>query len=120
MPRTAVATHCDAKGTTSVRTLESMYWFGTRLLMDETASPRGSFHVDQWEPYERMDHVGLDALPPAETAIQAMLNWNGDHDGPIFGTTRLLIVPGYPFKMYVPSSQSLSRATEGRLRSCRY
>lgn len=90
---------CDAKGTTSVRTLESMYWFGTRLLVEEKAPPSDMLHVDQWEPYERMDQLGLEALPPAEAAMQEVFNWHANSDGPIFGTTRLLIVPEYSFKV---------------------
>lgn len=84
-----------SQGTTSVRTLESLYWFGTRLLCGE----RAEFDVDQWEPYERLDQMGERDLPSPTEALEAMLKWSGLVDGPIFGKTRLLIVPGYPFKM---------------------
>lgn len=78
-----------------------MYWFGVRLLMEEGVEEGSVFHVGQWEPYERMDRLGVDALPPASEAIGALLDWHGGRDAPMFGTTRLLIVPQYPFKMCV-------------------
>lgn len=87
------------KGTTSVRTLESMYWFGARLLSEMNVPEREEFYVGQWDPYERLDDAG--ELPSAAEAINAMIGWNGDREGPLFGRTKLLIVPGYPFKMYV-------------------
>lgn len=54
--------------------------------------------VDQWEPYERLDQFGPDSLPSAVEALDAVGSWceNEDH---VYGRTRLLIVPGYPFKM---------------------
>lgn len=97
------------KGTTSVRALESMYWFGVRLLVEEGAGARGTIHVGQWEPYERMDELGEDALPTPHQAIQAVLQWHRGRDAPMFGTTQLLVVPEYPFKMYVCEVRAAAR-----------
>lgn len=93
------------KGTTSVRTLESMYWFGVRLLSEINVPEHKELFVGQWEPYERLDEAGGQELPSAAEAIYAMIDWNGDRAGPLFGRTQLLIVPGYPFKMYVVTSR---------------
>ncbi len=40
-----------AVGTTSVRTLESLYWMGLKLLRDPSLS-ESQLHVSQWEPYD--------------------------------------------------------------------
>lgn len=106
------------KGTTSIRTIESLYWFGVRLLT--SASDGNSVRygkaagvssaatadddllfVDQWEPYAQMDRFddnGLQ-LPSAEDALGAVLDWCGGEDGVVHGGTNLLIVPGYPFRL---------------------
>lgn len=39
-----------AVGTTSVRTLESLYWMGVQLLNNRI--PTDDFYVEQWESYE--------------------------------------------------------------------
>ncbi|CDF39059.1 unnamed protein product [Chondrus crispus] len=76
-----------AMWTTSVRALESMYWFSVRLLVEEGVGARATIHVGQWEPYERMDELGKDALPTPHQAMQAVLQWHREMDVPIFGTT---------------------------------
>lgn len=90
-----------SKGTTSVRTLESLYWFGVRLLCEETKRKNNFFFVAQWEPYERLDELGENNLPTAAEALRAILKWNSEQGGNLRGQTRLLIVPGYQFQMYV-------------------
>lgn len=78
-----------AVGTTSMRTLESLYWFGVKLLQD----PESEFVIGQSDPY---------ALPAAEPqqAMKAILEYmdrNGlDH---LVGETSIFIKPGYDFKV---------------------
>lgn len=60
----------------------------------------------QWEPYQRLDELGESNLPTAEEALRAVLKWNNGQGGIIRGLTRLLIVPGYPFQMYVNTSRA--------------
>ena len=81
-----------AVGTTSVRTLESIYWFGTQLLH---SSELTAMHVGQWEPYE-----GTDSLPTAREAYAAVLKWM-EHRGTdrLEGETQLLIGPGYRYQI---------------------
>lgn len=84
-----------------MRTLESLYWFGARLLTEASSSQMERFDIQQWAPYELLDEKGDKGLPEPADAIRAVLAWSNITDLPILGKTRLLIVPGYPFKMYV-------------------
>lgn len=84
-----------------MRTIESLYWFGVRLLVEPQASPPERLSVGQWEPYIRMDECGEDGVPTPAEALRAALDWCDDSDGVIHGETHLLIVPGYRFMMYV-------------------
>lgn len=86
-----------ALGTTSMRTLESLYWFGLRLLRGSTHAPvPTAFHVGQWEPYEAL----ATELPPTAAVLEALGAWM-DRLGlaTLRGDTQLLIVPGYPFRL---------------------
>lgn len=81
-----------AVGTTSVRTVESLYWFGVKLLSQTGVE---SMSVGQWDPY------GLEALAvPPDAALQAVLGWMDrcgvDH---LHGETRLMIAPGYRYHL---------------------
>ncbi len=83
-----------AVGTTSVRTLESLYYIGSQLLRKKEPNHR-LFHVAQWEPYG-------DNAPtiPAEDAIKAILRHMDDsHLTEICASTQIIIVPGYQFKL---------------------
>ncbi len=82
-------------GTTSMRTLESLYWLGHQILTGKAeALKTGSFYIDQWEPYNSADKIHTaDAL----TAIHDYMKKN--HLQEISGDTRIMIVPGYQFKV---------------------
>jgi len=79
-------------GTTTVRTIESVYWFGVKLSQNPALE---SMHVLQWDPYE----LDTPALPAAE-AFRLVLEWmdrrGTDH---LFGDTQLLIAPGYRYRV---------------------
>lgn len=79
-------------GTTSVRTLESIYWFGVRLFHEPT-----SFHelqIDQWTPYKIYDTL-LDKNEAIDIVLEWMAQKGLEH---VTGATRLMIVPGYQFR----------------------
>ncbi len=77
-------------GTTSVRSLESLYWFAVQLAeKKEVCYP---FQVNQWEPYE--SHKNLSAQEALEEVLAFMEKHNLDA---LSGYTRLMIVPGYIF-----------------------
>ncbi|MCB2378193.1 S-adenosylmethionine:tRNA ribosyltransferase-isomerase [Hymenobacter sp. BT635] len=82
-----------AVGTTSLRTLESLYWLGCRLVRQpETAETGAAFHVTQWQPYEEGPAV---SMPQALQALLDYLARTGSDT--IQATTQLLIAPGYTF-----------------------
>lgn len=82
-----------AVGTTTLRTLESLYWHGVAILRG--ADP-GGLLVGQWEPY---DHQPA-SLPAAKDALAAVLAWMDKRDlDEVAGITRLLIAPGYKVRM---------------------
>jgi S-adenosylmethionine:tRNA ribosyltransferase-isomerase len=81
-----------AVGTTSVRTIESLYWMGVKLLQQGTPDPDG-LRLDQWESYGFRQDVSI------RDAFQELEKWlvrRGMND--FFSSTRLMIVPGYRFR----------------------
>ena len=78
-----------AVGTTSVRTLESLYYIGVSCI--EAGVPAD---VDQWAPYSRQyTHSAADAID----ALISYMNANAMSSIQI--GTRIIIVPGYDFKI---------------------
>src|SRR6185437_6623048 len=57
-----------AVGTTSARTLESLYWLGTKVIADPSVAP-DDLVVHQWDAYAQDETAGT-----AE-ALQALLTW---------------------------------------------
>ncbi|MDD7318669.1 MAG: S-adenosylmethionine:tRNA ribosyltransferase-isomerase [Prevotella sp.] len=81
-----------AVGTTSVRTIESLYFIGSKIA-NNPEIPEEQLHVDQWEPYET-DHT----LSPKE-ALQNIIDYldrNGLHS--LHTSTQIIIAPGYEYK----------------------
>lgn len=91
-------THIVAIGTTSLRTLESLYWFGLRLVQRDIPSLCSeSIHVSQWEPYTAPRPA---SLPPATHCLEAILDWMERHKlEAVSGATELIIVPGYRYTL---------------------
>lgn len=82
-------------GTTSTRTVESLYWLGVRILRGEAAGLSPEFSIDQWA--DRKLGAG-GALPTGEEAlsvIQSEMSRLGMNT--LAGETRLMIAPGYRF-----------------------
>lgn len=78
-----------AVGTTSMRTLESLYWFGAKLLQD----PDSEFAISQ------TDASCLPA-PAAREALTAVADHMDRHDlRTLVGDTAIFIRPGYDFKI---------------------
>lgn len=79
-----------AVGTTSVRTLESLYFLGKKILLHNDFA---DFHVDQWEPYEATDFN-----PPTREALEALLDYMDRRAwSELHAVTQILIAPGYSF-----------------------
>ncbi|MFD2786499.1 S-adenosylmethionine:tRNA ribosyltransferase-isomerase [Hymenobacter rubripertinctus] len=79
-------------GTTSLRTLESLYWLGAGLVQRPALAP--AWHVGQWQPYEPQTEVPAAA---ALAALLAQLELTGSDT--LHATTQLLIAPGYRFRL---------------------
>ena len=81
-----------AVGTTAMRTLESLYWHGVRLMHGDRAA---TMDVQQWEPYDRSG-----AEPSAIEALQAVISdMDARGESQLIGRTQLLIAPGYRFRI---------------------
>ena len=82
-----------AVGTTSVRTLESLYYMGCKVLRNPDIQEH-ELHVNQWEPYEDGEKADV------RSAIQALLDWL-DRNGlsTLHSSTQIIIAPGYDYKI---------------------
>jgi S-adenosylmethionine:tRNA ribosyltransferase-isomerase len=80
-------------GTTSVRSIESIYWYGVRvMLQNEPISAH--FSVNQWEPY---GHPTAQLPPAREVFAHIVHKMKQENLSVIQGDTSLIIVPGYRF-----------------------
>ena len=78
-------------GTTSMRTLESIYWIGLNLL----ENPNSEFSIKQSDPNRDRERI-----PSKNEALQAVLDRMKKHDiDTIISDTAIFIYPGYQFKM---------------------
>ncbi|RLD47788.1 MAG: S-adenosylmethionine:tRNA ribosyltransferase-isomerase [Bacteroidetes bacterium] len=83
--------HIVSVGTTSVRTLESLYWLGVKL---ENNNNLNKFHIYQWEVYKLPVKISV------EKALNNILKYlKNNHKKYIEATTQIIIVPGYQFKI---------------------
>ncbi len=94
--------NCEAiaVGTTSVRTLESLYYMGRKLLMNPDLTEE-ELHVNQWEPYEEPSNLKSQTsnLKP-QPCIQALIDWLDRHQQTVLhSSTQIIIAPGYDYKI---------------------
>ena len=107
-----------AVGTTSVRTLESLYYMGLKV-MRNPAIKEEELHVMQWEPYEcgvsseecgvcseesltkvQSDQRSSGGVRSASDSLKALLDWM-DRNGlkTLHSSTQIIIAPGYEYKI---------------------
>ena len=98
--RSTIATLIDyegnitAVGTTSARTLESLYYVGVMIAGSPDVTPE-KLIINQWTPYD----IGLPHLTTKE-ALQQLLNYLDNNQLNEFVTsTRMIIAPGYQFRV---------------------
>lgn len=85
-----------AVGTTSVRTLESLYHIGVTLLHNPKATDE-ELHVKQWQPYNTEDEC---QNIPATEALKAILGYlDRHHMEALHTSTQIIIAPGYNYKI---------------------
>lgn len=82
-----------AVGTTSARTIESLYWMGVQLLNDDW-DEENTLAVSQWYPYEAENPY--ETLQVVEAILDYMAKKNLDK---LVTRTKLIIAPGYDFKI---------------------
>jgi S-adenosylmethionine:tRNA ribosyltransferase-isomerase len=82
-----------AVGTTSLRTLESLYWIGVKIHNNKNINAE-DLHVQQWQPYESPSDLSLN------DALRALTKWMDDRKMlTLITRTSLLIAPSYKFKV---------------------
>ena len=102
-----------AVGTTSVRTLESLYYMGLKVMANPDIEEE-QLHVRQWEPYEAeaslnpserrdlpTDSEGEPSLSGSSVrALRALLDWMDRHElNVLHSSTQIIIAPGYDYKI---------------------
>ena len=79
-----------AVGTTSVRTLESLYYMGLKVIANPDLT-EDQLHVSQWEPYEEVKSI---------EALQALADWMDARGLEVLhSSTQIIICPGYDYKI---------------------
>jgi len=82
-----------AVGTTSVRTLESLYWLGVKAI-NYPQSNIDDLKIAQWEPYDNNQDI------PVKKALAALSNLMIKHKCCLMSaSTKIIIIPGYKFRM---------------------
>ena len=105
VPRTSIErllahdAQCIAVGTTSVRTLESLYYIGVRLHQaraEQRTPTEDDLHVPQWLPYE---YAASTPTPLTSVeALQEILLYLDEHGLQTLHTaTQIIIAPGYKY-----------------------
>ena len=97
-------------GTTSMRTLESLYWLGLKTMKQPSIS-LSELTVHQWDPYEEsnkhVSHNNLDAdsssnagTVSANIALASLLQWMQTQKmTQLITKTQIIIAPGYQFRI---------------------
>ena len=100
VPRATIQTlianlgHVVAVGTTSMRTLESLYFLGAQLyaLCSTPDTPHATLSVAQFEPYER------ECTLTTQQALQAIVDYlDSTNQDVLHAETQIMIKPGYQF-----------------------
>lgn len=82
-----------AVGTTSVRTIESLYWLGVKLINNESANTL-SLSLGQWETYNMESNITV------KESFEALLNLIRERKYPhLTASTSIMIIPGYNFRV---------------------
>lgn len=79
-------------GTTSMRSLESLYWFGVKLLKRANQTEKIPFHIEQNYAYQ---HDSAQ-LPSVDVSMETIINYMNTNDlTQLIGETQIYIFPGY-------------------------
>ncbi len=84
-----------AVGTTSIRTLESLYWLGVKMIKQPNLE---EYKISQWEAYELDEQ--MKELPSAEHSLETILKYlDRNNVEELRSETQILIGPGYEYKI---------------------
>ncbi len=83
-----------AVGTTSVRTLESLYYMGVKLQKNPNLT-EDELHVNQWQPYDDNDSY----ITPKEAIVNILNYLNTNELETLHSSTQIIIAPGYEYKI---------------------
>lgn len=84
-----------AVGTTSLRTLESLFWMGAKLFYEPTLTIKQA-GISQWEVYEKWQLIEM----KKNDSLNALLTWMEKNSlDQLVTQTQLLVAPGYRFRM---------------------
>jgi len=82
-----------AVGTTSIRTIESIYLMGCKIISNQDIDP-SNLNIHQWDPYT------LEINPAKEEAFKALSDYMEARGIEKINTsTQIIIIPGYKFKV---------------------
>lgn len=82
-----------AVGTTTIRTLESIYWLGRQLATGDIHDI-SNLKISQWEPYQDTETISV------QESLQAILSiMKSNQTDHLSASTQIIILPGYDFKM---------------------
>lgn len=90
-----------AVGTTSLRTLESLYWIGVKTIHNPSLAT-ADLSVSQWEPYQHAEENAENKgkAYSAEESLTALLQWMEKNNAErIITKTQIIIAPGYTFRI---------------------
>ena len=83
-----------AVGTTSLRTLESLYWIGLKIYKNQNLTQQ-ELNIEQWDAYQNNEQ-----LITKEDALAAIINYlEKTNSNRLYAKTGILIAPGYNFKI---------------------
>ena len=111
-----------AVGTTTLRTLETLYWLGVKLILNPSLEENKDLHLVQWDAYvtynEGDNELNYESHNksnnnstnnnksnathsiPVKDALVTLLSWMQSHQMlSLITSTQLMIVPGYKFKV---------------------
>ena len=91
-----------AVGTTSLRTLETLYWLGVKLILNPNPEENKDLHLVQWDAYVANHELKSDANRSitVKDALETLRSWMQSHQmHSLITSTQLMIVPGYNFKI---------------------
>ena len=88
--------NCEAiaVGTTSVRTLESLYYMGCKVKANPNVSLE-QLHVNQWEPYDQTPTN----ITPTEAIGELIAYMDRNNLPSLHSSTQIIIAPGYQYKI---------------------